>query len=1088
MSIPRTLRHGAAGLVVLLTLASLSFLVVEPGGLDVDSPFGAKLAEGLTLGSIFLTTLLTGPLLLVCGGALLWGGSRGTMPPEQRREWRLVFLLWSVGLLVPRLLVLLPFRHFGDDLWTHAAPFVAAALVVLAIVLAVKKRRGVAASLVVAGALLFPYPTLMMSFGKASGLLPGASWMAVGLLLATALATGRPRRWLLHIGLSLALLGTARAWRTHAGYAVATVEITMVAAWLIHRRVKTMKLDGLHPATRLGLTMAPLTLLTSWLGLLALGGDNCLLLAYLQGLGDPAVDFGVCTGLFPDLMWDLNRGYRGLLALGALPAAGLLLHWLSPSHPRRRWALVVACTLSVLVLQLTVIRGMSRHFGGIATMAVARASAETKNTMLAAGTGLYDYVGRQGHWEYGPLFDPEEYGQSGELMEIPARFAELLLQKPDESPGPRARSWFPETLLFEPIVVTDAEGLATLEVPVPDQLTRWRLLALAHSRSGRQAGAEASFVSTLPIAIELVEPPMLRQGDRAQLPVRVVNNGEGPWSGTLWAQLSGAARGALDQPLELAAHSSVVRFLEVRATEAGVARLTVDIGADRTEHRLVVQHSGRLARSTRGGTLGAAREFEIETPKGAKAGSSAVAVTVFPGPMGFLEKESQRRLPGDLEGAAYALALTGRGQLIAARLGVQPDLNEARDARVRARLELDRQLHRQDALEAVVAMSAIAPRVDSTVAALADRFILALESEQLLDGSYPLQQASLERSLVMAAEAARVARDHSPLVAVRAAGFLERHAPRVRDPYTAAVLAASGGVVEPQLGALRNIVRDAVEPQDDGSAQVEPGPLSVRIDGRQPGVVETTAQAVLALADDPASHDLVADLGAALLGSYDPGRGFGDGIASMAVLDALDRFFQQPLPQRVQLALSIDGEPVLERTHELGAGFDPLRLEALLPDGPGLHRVILEAHPHTPGLAYSLEHSAWLPWSRADEGAFAVRVESPSQATVGRPFTCRVHASIPAGEPFEIVLELPAGVELGELRESTGDPVKLNGRQGIVRFTAVPRDEGQGFSADLDLIPTIAGSLRWGAATLALTEAEQQTSAPVGILEVALAP
>ncbi|MFP2903118.1 alpha-2-macroglobulin family protein [Corallococcus sp. 4LFB] len=64
------------------------------------------------------------------------------------------------------------------------------------------------------------------------------------------------------------------------------------------------------------------------------------------------------------------------------------------------------------------------------------------------------------------------------------------------------RAWFPETFLFEPLVVTDANGQATVPVRVPDRLTQWRVLALAHSRSGAQAGAVTSFAGTLPTYVD----------------------------------------------------------------------------------------------------------------------------------------------------------------------------------------------------------------------------------------------------------------------------------------------------------------------------------------------------------------------------------------------------------------------------------------------------------------------------------------------------------------------------------------------------------------------------------------------------------
>ena len=83
-----------------------------------------------------------------------------------------------------------------------------------------------------------------------------------------------------------------------------------------------------------------------------------------------------------------------------------------------------------------------------------------------------------------------------------------------------ARSWFPESFLWQPLVETDAQGVATVPLRVPDQLTTWRVLALAHSRQGAQAGAVHGFDSRLPVYVDPVVPAWLYVGDRVELPVQ----------------------------------------------------------------------------------------------------------------------------------------------------------------------------------------------------------------------------------------------------------------------------------------------------------------------------------------------------------------------------------------------------------------------------------------------------------------------------------------------------------------------------------------------------------------------------------------
>ena len=101
---------------------------------------------------------------------------------------------------------------------------------------------------------------------------------------------------------------------------------------------------------------------------------------------------------------------------------------------------------------------------------------------------------------------------------------------PEPSPDSNAktqegptRAWFPETFLFEPLVVPDDRGAAVVPVRVPDRLTTWRVLALAHSRTGAQGGAVTSFLGTLPIYVDPVVPGFLVPGEVVRMPVQIIN-------------------------------------------------------------------------------------------------------------------------------------------------------------------------------------------------------------------------------------------------------------------------------------------------------------------------------------------------------------------------------------------------------------------------------------------------------------------------------------------------------------------------------------------------------------------------------------
>ncbi|MFT7519457.1 MAG: hypothetical protein ACI9MC_001599, partial [Kiritimatiellia bacterium] len=123
-----------------------------------------------------------------------------------------------------------------------------------------------------------------------------------------------------------------------------------------------------------------------------------------------------------------------------------------------------------------------------------------------------------------------DYGEGGESGDEPA---------PEGEGGAKARTWFPETFLWQPLVQTDSDGVAQVDVLVPDQLTTWRVLALAHSRAGSQAGAVHTFDSRMDLYVDPVIPDFLHVGDRLDLPVQVVNTSATSSSQTLNVMTTG---------------------------------------------------------------------------------------------------------------------------------------------------------------------------------------------------------------------------------------------------------------------------------------------------------------------------------------------------------------------------------------------------------------------------------------------------------------------------------------------------------------------------------------------------------------------
>jgi len=119
--------------------------------------------------------------------------------------------------------------------------------------------------------------------------------------------------------------------------------------------------------------------------------------------------------------------------------------------------------------------------------------------------------------------------------------AEVVLEAPAATPSPgvaadqgaealpiRVRSDFNPLAVFAPAVRTDASGRAQVEVSLPDNLTRYRVMVVAVAGGGRFGSAEANLTARLPLMVRPSAPRFLNFGDRFELPVVLQNQTDDP--------------------------------------------------------------------------------------------------------------------------------------------------------------------------------------------------------------------------------------------------------------------------------------------------------------------------------------------------------------------------------------------------------------------------------------------------------------------------------------------------------------------------------------------------------------------------------
>ena len=85
------------------------------------------------------------------------------------------------------------------------------------------------------------------------------------------------------------------------------------------------------------------------------------------------------------------------------------------------------------------------------------------------------------------------------------------------------RTNFNALALFSPSVRTDAAGVAHVNVDLPDNLTRYRVMAVAADSGSRFGAGESTLTARLPLQIQPSAPRFANYGDRFDLSVVVQN-------------------------------------------------------------------------------------------------------------------------------------------------------------------------------------------------------------------------------------------------------------------------------------------------------------------------------------------------------------------------------------------------------------------------------------------------------------------------------------------------------------------------------------------------------------------------------------
>ncbi len=139
-----------------------------------------------------------------------------------------------------------------------------------------------------------------------------------------------------------------------------------------------------------------------------------------------------------------------------------------------------------------------------------------------------------------------------------------------------------DTAYWNPAVVTDGDGRATVRFTLPVNPTEWTITAVAADAAGRFGEGTAEFASRADLSVVASLPQFLREGDEARGSVRVAETaGKKPPALEVALAATGSVSGGARQAVELAARGERTVPVDLKAPSPGPGQVSLRVtGAD----------------------------------------------------------------------------------------------------------------------------------------------------------------------------------------------------------------------------------------------------------------------------------------------------------------------------------------------------------------------------------------------------------------------------------------------------------------------------------------------------------------------------
>ena len=210
--------------------------------------------------------------------------------------------------------------------------------------------------------------------------------------------------------------------------------------------------------------------------------------------------------------------------------------------------------------------------------------------------------------------------------------------EPAGEPAVQVRTDFRSTVFWQPDVITDKAGQATVKMKYPDSLTGWKATARAVSQANQFGIANATTRTKQPLIVRLQAPRFFVAGDNVTISAVVNNNTDGEISVRVDLDSAGLERTDLEakySPLRIPANGEARRDWVVGVRHPGEVRLKVTgRGGKYTDAMektyLAYEHGIEKFIAKSGKVRGNDIMVKLDLPKERKADSTSLTVQVTP--------------------------------------------------------------------------------------------------------------------------------------------------------------------------------------------------------------------------------------------------------------------------------------------------------------------------------------------------------------------------------------------------------------------------------------------------------------------------